>query len=180
MTEPVESFDVFLSHASHDRAWVEALAENLVRLGLKPYFDRWQISLGDVLMHELDHGLRTSRAGVLVVSPEALARPLVQAEYAAMLTAAVNHGRPLIPVIYRDAEMPPMLQNFLWIDFRGLDGEPYFARVRKLAEALRGQRKGPPANLGSELQPPPGSGVRAAGPIRRLLRFEPGATTLLG
>ena len=55
------------------------------------------------------------------------------------------------------------------VDFRGLDGERYFAKVKELGEVLRGKPKGPPADLGRELQPPPGSGVRAAGPVRWLL-----------
>ncbi len=114
MTKP---FDVFLSHASADAEWVKVLAENLVRLGIRPFLDRWEIAPGDVLVHELDRGLRSSKNGVLVVSPEALGRPWVQQEYAAMVKAAVEHGRRLVPVLYRDAEMPPLLANLIWIDY---------------------------------------------------------------
>jgi hypothetical protein len=57
MTEP---FDVFLSHAHVDAEWVQVLAENLVRLGIRPFLDRWEIGPGDVLVHVLDRGLRTS------------------------------------------------------------------------------------------------------------------------
>jgi hypothetical protein len=39
MPEPSEVYDVFLSHGSPDKPWVETLARELEGLGLKPFLD---------------------------------------------------------------------------------------------------------------------------------------------
>jgi tetratricopeptide (TPR) repeat protein len=171
--------DVFISYAHADQAWVEVLAENLHQSGLEVFFDEWEIGPGDVLVHRLDEGLR-ARNGVLVVSPVALERPWVQQEYAAMVTRAVDKQLRLIPVLLKDAEMPPLLASRVWVDFRGADGPVYEARVRELVTALKGERRGPPPRTGGPLKPPPNTGFQAQGPIRRTLRIDSTTATLSG
>ena len=168
---PDDRFDVFLSYARADAGeWADVLAGNLERLGFHVFYDRWEVGAGDVLVHELDRGLLNSAAGVLVVTPAALASAWVQQEYAAMMTRAVAGEQRLIPVLFRDAEMPPLLASRVWVDFRGADGPVYERRVEELAAALRGEKGARPPR-GEALAAPPGTGFRAAGPIRRTLRL---------
>lgn len=164
---PDDRFDVFRADAGE---WAGVLAGNLERLGFHVYYDRWEVGAGDVLVHELDRGILNSAAGVLVVTPAALASAWVQQEYAAMMTRAVAGEQRLIPVLFRDAEMPPLLAARVWVDFRGADGPEYLRRVEELAAALRGEKGARPPR-GEALAPPPGTGFRAAGPIRRTLRL---------
>ena len=133
-------FDVFISYGTPDQVWVRSLAEHLYRAGLEVFYDEWEIGPGDVLVHKLDEGIRTSRNGVLVVSPIALSRPWVTQEYAAMLTRAVAGQQRLIPVLFGEAELPPFLAARLWVDFRGVDGPEYDRLVNRLVAALRGER----------------------------------------
>jgi TIR domain len=56
-------FDVFISYGHQDQAWVHTLAKNLYRAGLEVFYDEWEIGPGDVLVHQLDEGIRTSRTG---------------------------------------------------------------------------------------------------------------------
>ena len=123
--------DVFVSYAHADGAWVEMLAGNLHRAGLKVWLDEWEITPGDVLVHKLDAGIRHSRNGVLVVSPTSMSSPIVAEEYGAMWTRAVAGQQRLVPVLLKDAEMPPMVANWVWIDFRNADGPVYDARVQE-------------------------------------------------
>ena len=74
--------DVFISYGRADADWVRTLAGNLYQSGLEVFFDEWDIAPGDVLVHKLDTGILVSRSGILVVSPTALMRSYVQAEYA--------------------------------------------------------------------------------------------------
>jgi tetratricopeptide (TPR) repeat protein len=104
----------------------------------------------------LDEGILKSRNGVLIVSPTSLSRPYVQEEYAAMMTRAIAGKQRLIPVLLKDAEMPPLLANRVWVDFRNADGPDYVARLNNLVRAVKGQR-GPPPRL------PPGSDFKAVG-----------------
>jgi hypothetical protein len=175
----MDRYDVFISHAHADQDWVHVLAENLRNAGLEVFLDAWEIAAGDVLVHELDRGLRDSLHGVLVVSPASMTRPWVGEEYAVLLGKAVEQGRRLIPVLLEDAEMPPMLASRLWIDFRGAGGPLYEEQVRRLVRALKGEKPGPPPR-GSDIRPPPGSGFRAAGPIRARLVIDRRRSTFHG
>ncbi|HEU0192564.1 MAG TPA: toll/interleukin-1 receptor domain-containing protein [Gaiellales bacterium] len=104
-----KGFDVFVSYSRADRDWVRVLAGNLHEAGLHVFYDEWEIGPGDVLVHRIDGGLAGSRNGLVVVSPAALTSLWVNAEYAAMMTRAVAGRQRLIPVLLRDAEMPPLL-----------------------------------------------------------------------
>ena len=166
----LESFGAFISYGHADRKWVRVLAENLERLGVRVFFDEWEIAPGDVLVHRLDEGILRSASGLLVMSPTSVTRPWVKTEYAAMMTRAVEGGQRLIPVLLGDAEMPPLLASRVWIDFRTADGPEYEQRVRELADTLKGTAPARPAP-GGALQPPPGTGFRGEGVVRCRLRI---------
>ena len=141
------TYDVFISHARADKEWVRPLAKNLHNLGLEVFFDEWRMGPGDTLIHSLDQGLRAAKNGVLVVSPTAVSRPFVMVEYAYMMEQAIKGQKRLIPVLYKDAEMPPLLSTRLWVDFRDAEGDLYFKRLDELAKALKGVRSGPPPRM---------------------------------
>ncbi|HYU33157.1 MAG TPA: toll/interleukin-1 receptor domain-containing protein [Thermoanaerobaculia bacterium] len=50
-------WDVFLSHGSPDKPWVESLAAELRVLGLRPFLDAGEIAPGDSFPHVLSDGL---------------------------------------------------------------------------------------------------------------------------
>ncbi len=157
-------FDVFVSYGHGDQPWVRVLAENLERAGLHVFYDEWDILPGDVLVHRLDAGIRGSAHGIVVVSPHALSRPWVAAEYAAMLTRTVAGEQRLIPVLLEDADLPPFLASRVWVDFREThDPATYTARVGELVAALQGRRRPRPAADGT-VRPPPGQAYGAEGP----------------
>ena len=166
--------DVFISYGHADADWVRTLAENLYQSGLELFFDEWDIAPGDVLAHKLDAGILASRSGILVVSPTALTRPYVQAEYAALMGRAIERGQRLIPVLLKDAEMPPLLASRLWVDFRSVDGPDYLARVGEVVRTLKGERAGP-LNRTGELSLPPDSGYKAVGTLSCRLSIDPRA-----
>ncbi len=63
-----QRWDVFVSYAHEDEAWVRMLAENLHRSGRDVFFDRWEVVGGDRLSQRLQQGLAASNVAVLVVS----------------------------------------------------------------------------------------------------------------
>ena len=66
---PIE-FDVFISHAYEDKdTFVRPLAEALIARNLRPWYDEFTLRPGDSLRRSIDHGLLTSQAGVVVLSP---------------------------------------------------------------------------------------------------------------
>jgi tetratricopeptide (TPR) repeat protein/nucleoside phosphorylase len=65
-----ETHDVFICHASEDKArFVEPLVAALVGHGLRVWYDRFEIGLGDDVRGKMNEGLRGSRFGVVLVSP---------------------------------------------------------------------------------------------------------------
>jgi len=98
-----ERYHAFLSYARADAEAVRRLAENLHQLEVDLFFDEWEIAPGDVLVHQIDRGLLESHHGAICVTPTALSRPWVQAEYAVLMQRAVEQGRRLIPVLLADA-----------------------------------------------------------------------------
>jgi TIR domain len=63
-------WDVFISHASEDKKTVaEPLADALVEAGLRVWYDRYQLRLGDRLLRSISEGLKLSRYGVVILSP---------------------------------------------------------------------------------------------------------------
>ncbi len=165
-----DSRDVFISYAHADGEWVKTLAENLHRAGLKVFYDQWDIGLGDVDRPQDRPRHRNRRNGILVVSPTSLTRPYVQNEYAALMDRAITRGQLLIPVLLKDAEMPPLLATRLYADFRNAEGPGYQTAFDKLVRALKGERPGPPAIL------PPGGGYKVAGTNTLRLSITPQRT----
>ena len=65
----MKEWDVFLSHASEDKATVALpLTDSLRRAGVRVWLDRFQIELGDSIRQKIDQGLANSRFGVVVLS----------------------------------------------------------------------------------------------------------------
>lgn len=64
-------YDFFISHASADKDdFVRPLANELIRLGAKVFYDETTLRVGDSLRRSIDAGLRSSRFGVVVLSTE--------------------------------------------------------------------------------------------------------------
>jgi len=150
------TYDVFISYWHEDREWVATLAGNLERLGVKVWWDGWEIIAGDVVNLELDKGLRQSRCGIIVCSDGTSDRPFVAEEYAALLNKAVGDRGRLIPVIYRLAGGKPEWAGLgvrAWVDFRVVDRVGYESRLNELAEALLERRPERP-QVGEPLEYP--------------------------
>ncbi len=65
----MKQWDVFLSHASEDKATVALpLSESLRRAGVRVWLDKFQIELGDSIRKKIDQGLANSRFGVVILS----------------------------------------------------------------------------------------------------------------
>ena len=90
-------YDVFISYSSADRKWVEALAELLRDDGLEVWLDAWRIRAGDNFIDTLQEGLSSARAGLLVVTAEALASGWVNDEFGVMQRRAQRSRRRFSP-----------------------------------------------------------------------------------
>lgn len=96
-TQPV--YDVFVSHASEDKHDVaEPLVRELVRLGIKVWYDTDVLQVGDSLRRAIDHGLSGSSFGVVVVSDSFLSKEWPQKELDALAARESGGQKVILPV----------------------------------------------------------------------------------
>lgn len=119
-------YDVFLSHSSKDKDAVRELAERLKADGLRVWFDKWVIKLGDSIPLAIERGLESSRTLVLVMSQNAFDSEWVTLErHTALFRDPKNDSRRFIPLKLDDSDPPALLQQLLYIDWRTKDMDEY-------------------------------------------------------
>lgn len=131
--EPRSEPLAFLSHASEDKAdFVEPLAHALVKRGVRPWLDRWEIKPGDSLVQRLfDEGLDRADAIVVVLSRFSLTRSWVRAELDSAIVKRIWHGTRVIPVRLDKVEIPSPLTSLAW-----LSGERSFDDIQRIAQEI--------------------------------------------
>jgi len=172
----IEPIDVFVSYAYDDFAWVKVLTDNLALDGFRTFFDRRDISAGDRVVQEIDNALGGATAAVIVVGRTTLTREWVLTEYAALVQRAISGELRLVPVLIGEAELPPVLETFEYVDFRCADDQnSYRQRFQELARGLRNERRPHPT-------PDPGRivypGDVVGGPRQVTLRIGTGTVTV--
>src|SRR5579871_6446281 len=98
-TDASIKWDLFISHASEDKvAFVQPLAEALRGAGLKVWYDRWTLALGDSLRRKIDEGLAKSRFGVVVLSHAFFAKDWPQNELDGLVSREIGGRKVILPV----------------------------------------------------------------------------------
>jgi serine protease AprX len=142
-------YDVFVSHSSAQKPWVEVLARNLTRAGLRVFLDRWELVPGKDWVEGLDQALKASKAAVLVMSPEAYHSGWVGREYRTLLARTI----PIVPVVFGAVEAAfPFAESIHWVDFRS--PHDYREAFARLLCGLRGEAPGPEPTWTGELDLP--------------------------
>jgi len=96
---PGMRWDVFVSHASEDKAAVaEPLTEALKLRGLRVWLDRQELRLGDSLREKIDRGLAESRFGVVVISPAFLGKRWPSWELNGLVAIESGGRKAVLPV----------------------------------------------------------------------------------
>jgi hypothetical protein len=97
------SHDVFISHASEDKADVaRPLADLLVDRELDVWYDEFALTVGDSLRRSIDRGLASSRFGVIVLSPDFFRKEWTQAELDGLVAKQrASGGKVLLPIWHR-------------------------------------------------------------------------------
>jgi len=99
MSDP--NWDVFISHASEDKSSIaKPLADILRRAGLRVWIDAHEVKLGDSLAITINEGLARSRYGLVILSPDFLAKEWPRRELAALLAIEMEHGKRVLPVLH--------------------------------------------------------------------------------
>lgn len=93
-------FDIFISYASENQYEVKNLVGVLEARGLRVWWDKGQITLGDRLSAKIDEGLRNSEYGIVLISERFIAKPWPESELRSMISRSTNSGKKVIlPVL---------------------------------------------------------------------------------
>jgi WD40 repeat protein len=141
-------FDVFLSHNSRDKPFVERVAEQLKRVGIEPWLDAWCLVPGTDWQTGLAAGLEHSGACAVFVGPADVGAWANQEVGLALDRAAKDPDfrlflvlLPGLPEPFESERLSPFLRLRTWVDFRGgLDDQRAF---RSLLSAVQGLPLGP-------------------------------------
>jgi len=135
-------YDVFLSHSSKDKPVVRELAQRLENDGLKVWLDEWEIWPGDMIGLKIEKGLEESRTLILIMSENSFASEWVTLErHTALFRDPTNAKRRFVPLRLDDTELPEILQQFSYVDWRKRSDHEY---GRLLAACKVGRRSSKP------------------------------------
>jgi hypothetical protein len=135
-----ETWNVFLSYRSVDRPWVLNLYDVLCSAGHKVFLDQCVLKAGDELIRQLENGLESSQAGVLIWSAKSAESDWVRREYSAMEDmAGTKPGFCFVPVRVDDKELPRFARNRVFLDFAAYPDGPNGGELLRLLHAIVGQ-----------------------------------------
>src|SRR2546423_14377368 len=99
MSTEQKQWDIFISHASEDKAeLVRPLAAALLSLGLSVWYDEFALVPGMSLTRSIDKGLAQSRYGLVVLSPHFLSKPFPEHELRGLVIKDIEQPGTLVPI----------------------------------------------------------------------------------
>jgi hypothetical protein len=120
-------YDVFVSHASEDKeSFVRGLANQLLKIGCKVWYDEFSLQVGDSLSRSIDRGLTESRYGIVVLSQHFLSKGWPDYELRGLITREVNGEKVILPILHgipiQDvAKLSPTLADKIALDTKRAD-----------------------------------------------------------
>lgn len=114
---------LFICHSSKDKErFVEGLATALRQNGVEPWYDDWELKLGDSLTNRIlgdlseDGAIAESDYFLVVVSEHSIESDWVQEELGRGLVSNIAGDTQVLPLILdlEPDEVPPVLDNTLW------------------------------------------------------------------
>jgi GUN4-like/TIR domain len=116
-----DQFDVFLCHNSKDKPEVIEIAHELIRQGIKPWLDKWQLPPGLPWQPLLEEQIKKIKSAAVFVGRSGFG-PWQDKEMRAFLNQFVKRNSPVIPVLLGNTpdqpELPIFLDGHTWVDFR--------------------------------------------------------------
>jgi hypothetical protein len=99
--EPIPEYDVFISHAWEDKeSFADEFVDELRNHGVRVWYDTSQIKWGDSMRQKIDEGLRKSKFGIAILSPNYIAegKYWTKAEFDGLFQMESINGKTLLPI----------------------------------------------------------------------------------
>ena len=96
-----EEYDVFVSHAWEDKEdFVDEFVSDLEKVGLRVWYDKNRLKIGDKMRQKIDDGLKKSRFGIVVLSPNYIAenKYWTKAELDGLFQKETYNNKVILPI----------------------------------------------------------------------------------
>jgi hypothetical protein len=124
----------FISYSHEDKEFVLVLVQHLQSQALEIRYDQVALHIGDSLIRAISQEISEGDFLIAIVSPASAKSEWCQKELSLAMTQGIAERRvKVLPVRWREAEMPPMLGDALWAD---ADREDIETVARRLAAAM--------------------------------------------
>jgi hypothetical protein len=132
-----KEWDVFISHAREDKAFVSLLAQAMAQLGVKVWYDDFSLEPGSSLAASIDKGIAGSRFGLVVVSQAFVSKEWTQRELQGLVAGKVSGEVRIVPIwldvsheiVFR---FSPSLADTVPINATGMAADQVLLRVLKI------------------------------------------------
>lgn len=121
---------IFISYSRVDANFANKLARTLTESGFEVWIDVSEIQVGTKWSNAIQQGLDASDIMVLIVSPDAMTSEHVADEWQYFL----DKKKPIVPVLFREAELQYQLRRLQFITF---EGAVFTVAFRKLHDELQ-------------------------------------------
>jgi len=125
---------VFISYSRGDAKFASKLRQQLNESKLAAWRDIDDLRAGETWQQAIDDALRTAAALIVILSPPAMKSEYVTYEWAFALGA----GIPVIPILWKAAQLHPRLASLHFIDFTK-PGKPWLRLIDELKSRPSGQ-----------------------------------------
>jgi hypothetical protein len=110
---------VFVSHSSADKSFVDRLVADLSAREIPVWYDKLDMRVGDSVTGSINEGLAGAKYFVIVLSKSSIGSRWVREELnAALMEQVARGGTFLLPVLFEDWDVPPLLKHRRFADFR--------------------------------------------------------------
>jgi tetratricopeptide (TPR) repeat protein len=112
--------NVFISYNHQDKDFAGRLANDLKESGLSVWWDQWEIKVGHSIIQKVSDGIEGSAYLIVVLSPYSVKSDWVKREVgsALMRQLSIEKDIALLPVLIADCEIPVLLLEIKYADFR--------------------------------------------------------------
>ncbi len=107
--------NIFISYSRREVPFVNALVDDLEDRGCTVWLDYRSLVPGTPWAGQIDQGIVESEVVLLVVSRASMASEYVELEWRRVLKV----DKRVILLIFEAVDLPPELETFEWVDFRG-------------------------------------------------------------
>lgn len=143
---------IFLSYSHGDKQLVDPIAHRIGRIfgQDRVFYDHWSIRPGDAIVDRMDSALAQCAFFVLFVSRTGMKSGMVRQEWQSAFIRLASGATRVIPIRLDDCVLPPLLQQYLYIDMFVHGAE---VAVRQLTDAIgNAQAFAPPPAIVSNLK----------------------------